>query len=82
MPFGTDFENQQEWKKSSLTLHILERPKSNLFLLVDGENMSFPNEEPKIIDQDVLTSWEEPDEEAVWWRNIKLFEPLMDKHYF
>ena len=60
--------------RSSFTSHILEWSISNLVLLVDAENnMWFPNEEPKVIYQDVLASWGEPVEEAMWWRNVKLF---------
>ena len=66
-------------KRSGFTSRILERPICKLVLLVDAENdMWFPDEEPKVIDQDVLTSWGEPDKEAMWWRNIKLFELLME----
>ena len=60
-------------KGSSFTSPILEWPISKLVLLVDAENnMWFPNEEPKVIYQDVLASWGEPVEEAMWWRNVKL----------
>ena len=66
-------------KRSGFTSRILERPICKLVLLVDAENdMWFPDEEPKVINQDVLTSWGEPDKEAMWWRNIKLFELLME----
>ena len=44
--------------------------------------MWFPDGGPKMIYQDVLASWGEPDEEAMSWRNIKLFEPLMERYFF
>ena len=44
-------------KRSNFTSRILERPISKFVLLVDAEiDTWLPNEEPKVIDQDVLTS--------------------------
>ena len=44
-------------KGSSFTSQILERPIRKLILSVDAENnMWFPNEEPKVIYQDILSS--------------------------
>ena len=47
-----------------------------------GNGMWFTNEEPKVIYQDVFASLGDPDEKAMWWRNIKLFETLMEGHCF
>ena len=47
--------------KSNLISCILEQPTGKLVLLVDGENEVQPDKEPKMIEQDVSTSWGEPD---------------------
>ena len=51
--------------------------------MVDAENdKQFSDKEPKVIYQNVFTSWREADEEAMQLRNIKPFETLMEGHCF
>lgn len=65
--------------KPNLISCILEQPTGKLVLLVDAENEVQPDKEPKMIEQDVSTSWGEPDEKKVWWKKVKC---LMERHYF